>query len=534
MEKLGTKTLETRHLVLRKFVESDYEDVYKNYASSQEVTKYLTWEPHKSPLDTKKYISSVVKEYINDECYHWAIELKKNNEVIGAISSVNSDDNCIELGYCSSLKVWNNGYMTEALSKVIDYLLNEVGYNIILARHVKANASSGIVMKKAGMKYIGTGVEKNIEVDVYKVIKGEQLKNKIEYLLNRVHKDTISNFKYYTFGYQQEYRKNEQICYGYIPFIDSINPDVVVDIIPDIYKYNRPGVLRTSTEYICIHDTASAAPSATPKAHNNWLHNMSNDPENRNSVSWHYTIGDQQIYQHLPLDEVGHHAGDGTREILEFFPTNIEAKRDGKITISDDGYYYYNGQNTEIKAPTDDSGAIMKNEQLPYNGVCYRINEEGKISIGKTWYSSSYNRIGNRGGNLNTVGIETCVNQGSNYINTMRNTAYIVGKLIDQFDLPVNRVKQHNDFSGKDCPMTMRHANLWEEFIELVRTEKYRNDYLNNIKFNFESLSKDYLDDNGIVIKYEEGKEIAYKVIVDTNEEKLEYIFKCKLGRKEF
>ena len=116
----------------------------------------------------------------------------------------------------------------------------------------------------------------------------------------------------------------------------------------------------------------------------------------------------------------------------------------------------------------------------------------------------------------------------------MRNTAYIVGKLIDQFDLPVNRVKQHNDFSGKDCPMTMRHANLWEEFIELVRTEKYRNDYLNNIKFNFESLSKDYLDDNGIVIKYEEGKEIAYKVIVDTNEEKLEYIFKCKLGRKEF
>ena len=38
----------------------------------------------------------------------------------------------------------------------------------------------------------------------------------------------------------------------------------------------------------------------------------------------------------------------------------------------------------------------------------------------------------------------------------------------------------------------------------------------------------------GAAVKYEEGKEIAYKVIVDTNEEKLEYIFKCKLGRKEF
>lgn len=534
MKQLGTNILETKHLILRPFKESDYIDVYKNYASNDEVTKYVTWSTHQSPLETKAYIESVVKEYTNENYYHWAIELKSNNNVIGAISSVKNDDVSIEIGYCSSIKMWSKGYMTEALVAVMEYCFEEVGFKVMLARHETPNVASGIVMKKAGMKYIGTNNEKGVSLELYKATSEDYKLNRVEYLLNRIHKDTIKNFKYDTFGYQQDYRQNEQICYGYIPFIDSINPNLVVDILPDIYKYNRTGILRHSTEYICIHDTASAAPTATPKAHSAWLHNMSNDPENRNSISWHYTIGDEEIYQHLPLDEVGYHAGDGTREILEFFPTGINATREGKITVQEDGYYYYDGQNTNIKAPLDDKGNIVKNEQLPYNGVCYRIDENGKILVGKTWFSKSYNRIGNRGGNLNTVGIETCVNYGSNYINTMRNTAYIVGKLIDQFDLPVGRVKQHNDFSGKDCPMTIRHAKLWEEFIELVRTEKYRNDYLRDAKFKFESLSKEYLDDKGIIIKYEEGKEISYKVLVEIKDEKYEFVYQSRLGKKEF
>mgnify|MGYP003295807262 CR=1 FL=1 len=175
-------------------------------------------------------------------------------------------------------------------------------------------------------------------------------------------------------------------------------------------------------------------------------------------------------------------------------------------------------------------------DNIPYNGIGIEINENRNFSIGKTWWSESYQMIGNRGGNLNSIGIETCVNVGSNYINTMRNTAYIVGQLIEKFDLTVNSVKQHNYFSGKDCPMTIRHANLWEEFIDIVKIEKYRNEIFSDAVFKFESLDKEYLADDGNIIKYEEGKEVSYKVEISfkNSDLKYEYVYTSKLGKCEF
>ena len=530
------KNIETKHLLLRKFKEEDYKDVYKNYASSDIVTKYVTWNTHKNEEETKEYIKMVSESYVDESIYHWAIEDKETKEVIGSIASVKNDGICAEVGYTLGLKYWNKGYMTEACSSVIEYFFEEEGYEVVLGRHIKENIASGIVMMKSGLKCIGEENDGDKELYVYKATKTDYKKNRVEYLLSKIHRKELRNFKYYTFGYQQEYRKNEQICYGYLPFIDSINPEIIVDILPDIYKYNRTGIIRESTKYITVHDTASAAPSAGTKAHNNWVQNMSNDPNNKTSVSWHYTIGDTDLYQHLPLDEVGYHAGDGTQEKYGFYETGLEYKGSSNVTISSDGYYEVGGEKTTVMAPRDSEGNIPTNNNIPYNGIATMVDENGKILIGKTWWSNSYKMIGNRGGNLNSVGIETCVNVGSNYINTMRNTAYIVGKLLERYDLNASSVKQHNFFSGKDCPMTIRHANLWEEFIDIVKVEKYRNDYLKEAKFIFESLTPEFLDNTGNVIKHENGKIVEYKVKVyfENSNEEYEYKFSSKLQDKTF
>ena len=50
---------------------------------------------------------------------------------------------------------WGKGYMTEAVSAMIDYLLNTVGANRILARFDPNNIASGRVMEKCGMKFEG-------------------------------------------------------------------------------------------------------------------------------------------------------------------------------------------------------------------------------------------------------------------------------------------------------------------------------------------------------------------------------------------
>jgi len=47
MKNLGTKTIETERLILRKFTTDDAMDMYKNWASDDMVTKFLTWPTHK-------------------------------------------------------------------------------------------------------------------------------------------------------------------------------------------------------------------------------------------------------------------------------------------------------------------------------------------------------------------------------------------------------------------------------------------------------------------------------------------------------
>ena len=63
MKNLGTVTLETNRLILRKFNIDDGEVMFHNWASDNEVTKYLMWPAHKSLDISKEYIKSLISNY---------------------------------------------------------------------------------------------------------------------------------------------------------------------------------------------------------------------------------------------------------------------------------------------------------------------------------------------------------------------------------------------------------------------------------------------------------------------------------------
>jgi N-acetylmuramoyl-L-alanine amidase CwlA len=75
-----------------------------------------------------------------------------------------------------------------------------------------------------------------------------------------------------------------------------------VDLIP-MSNANRPGTALSGTRYITVHNTANSNAGANAKAHANYVKNPSTQ------VSWHFTVDDKEIYQHLPTNEVGWHAG---------------------------------------------------------------------------------------------------------------------------------------------------------------------------------------------------------------------------------
>ena len=157
MNHCGTKAIETDRLLLRKLSVNDAEAMFRNWASDPEVTKFLTWPPHKSAEVTKSLLEDWLKEYEKDNYYQWGIELKAIGEVIGTISVVGLKEeiDMVHIGYCIGQAWWHQGIMTEALSAIIDFFFKEVGCNIIESRHDVNNPHSGEVMKKCGMKLEG-------------------------------------------------------------------------------------------------------------------------------------------------------------------------------------------------------------------------------------------------------------------------------------------------------------------------------------------------------------------------------------------
>lgn len=153
----GTKIIETERLILRPFRSEDAPFVFKNWASDREVTRYLTWNVHRSLADSECVVNMWTAQYNDSSSYNWVIVLKELGEPIGGISVVRIYDNIdgAEIGYCIGRPWWGNGIMTEAFSAVIPYLF-EVGFNRIDAAHAVKNPASGRVMQKCGLTFEGT------------------------------------------------------------------------------------------------------------------------------------------------------------------------------------------------------------------------------------------------------------------------------------------------------------------------------------------------------------------------------------------
>jgi len=158
MNHKGTVMLNTDRLVLRRFEIDDAEAMFRNWASDDEVTKYLTWLPHSDVSVSKTVISSWVELYQKPEHYSWTIVLKELDEPIGSIAAVKQCDDIemVHIGYCIGRKWWHKGYTSEALNELIRFFFEEVGVNRIESRHDPRNSNSGKVMLKCGLKYEGT------------------------------------------------------------------------------------------------------------------------------------------------------------------------------------------------------------------------------------------------------------------------------------------------------------------------------------------------------------------------------------------
>ncbi|WP_439873821.1 S-layer homology domain-containing protein [Bacillus mycoides] len=153
-------------------------------------------------------------------------------------------------------------------------------------------------------------------------------------------------------------------------------------IVPTGNENIRPGNAM-KPKYITIHETDNYSVGANAKNHAQYLYSQATGTTDR-SASWHFTVDDKEIYQHLPLNENGWHAGDGA---------------------------------------------------------------EGT-------------------GNRESIAIEIAVNQDGDYNKAVENARKLAAYLMGELNIPLENVKKHQFWSGKNCPAIMINNNAWEPFLQ--------------------------------------------------------------------
>ena len=373
----------------------------------------------------------------------------------------------------------------------------------------------------------------------------------LDFLIKRMHRDVVQQYNMHVYAYDT---KN----FGYIPFyIEDLNmQDIVTDTTPfnkEIHyekkntknknvkklevetglvpweNMGRPHDMKTGTYLITVHDTGDAVHSAK------WWNDLEKTNDQR-ECSWNFTVGEDKIYQNIAINEVAWHAGDGHR-MFSLLDTGVKFEDyNPTITMGNDHYLYINNKKSLIEIPK-----IMNSRNEEYNGKdateiteagLYTCKGENGNYMMADIYASNYDQnikkyyICTKGGNRNSIGIETDIHEGVDYNKVMRNCANLVANMLVYFNLDPSRVLQHRNFSGKLCPQVMIENNRWDNFKNVMENEYIIKKYFNDIKIEYKSSDESLLSNTGKILKeVKEDTKVNYSVKVTLGKMVKEYNF---------
>jgi [ribosomal protein S5]-alanine N-acetyltransferase len=142
----------TDRLVLRPIAEADAAAAFAEYAADPLVTRYLTWVPHDSEQSCAAFFAEQAARHAAGTLGAYAITLRNNGRLIGAFD-LRSDaaGHRVDFGCVLGRIHWRQGYMSEALSHVVGWVLGQPTVYRIWAVTDVENVASARTMEKAGL-----------------------------------------------------------------------------------------------------------------------------------------------------------------------------------------------------------------------------------------------------------------------------------------------------------------------------------------------------------------------------------------------
>lgn len=149
--------LESNRIFLRPFTLEDA-PIVQNFVSDKRVAETTAGIAHPYPNgEAKEWISGHAACWEKMDTAHFAIVVSETSELVGAISLMDINHQAAELGYWVGFPHWARGYCTEATITLCNYGFSTLGLNVVIAKYLATNQSSGSVLRKCG--FIRTGSE---------------------------------------------------------------------------------------------------------------------------------------------------------------------------------------------------------------------------------------------------------------------------------------------------------------------------------------------------------------------------------------
>ncbi len=327
----------------------------------------------------------------------------------------------------------------------------------------------------------------------------------------------------------------------YYDVVDSVNNMFFTPLETDYRYHDKLGLyekndgIMKNVEFITVHYTGNPSNGADADNNVDYFNYLGY------TASIHYVTGRSNIdlgywdedhyFAFAGLNEkyMGWHATNSTDHV--WFPTGVRKQTCDPetpfVSVSCNGKFTINGRETSVAIPEMPEGFEVigptyayvqgsTHDTLTKYGIVCKV-VDGEYYIGDSYWNQEYKLLSNTGGNHNSIGIESCVDIGSNLVHTWHITAQLVAQLMLKYDLDISRVVGHNAFSGKNCPQPLiaNDMKLWSKFIEYVNIEYDKLTRYKSYDFGMEVKNGDGAADKfGLLSQDGDAHCVTYEVTV--------------------
>ena len=271
----------------------------------------------------------------------------------------------------------------------------------------------------------------------------------------------------------------------------------------------------SSVDFVTVHYTGNMSVGADAEANAKYFVGSSGS-------SIHYTTGNDGVYHCMDDNLWAWHAG--ASKAFSWTKTSaVYSNSDPKYPvwgINSNSNFTINGKDTGIKVPYEETrgyGYVTDSKWLNDMGLAWKVEGGYYYMGGATWvYSQVYEgRICSTGGNNNSIGIESCVDKGSDLWYTWQKTAQLCAKLLDENNLDITRLVGHHFFTAKDCPQPMlaNDSEIWYLFREMVEQELQLIQLYSNYTISMEII-EGTMSKTGRATQTDFSQILTYKVTV--------------------